>query len=110
MVLTDEQKIEVCDYWLENPDKAGITEIKGYNGRDVLYLEVAISKGGGISYLDIENYKRGLEKHIMLKESVAAQKKGLSTKRTILIIVVTALAAAFLSNIDRIISFVASKV
>jgi len=104
MALTDEQKIEICDYYINNQDKLGTTEIGGYNSQDIANLLVSITEGGGLTIGKVENYKRKIESHLLKKKSNVIQEKGISYKRAIIIIILTAIIA----NIDRIIKFLIS--
>ncbi|MFH1326666.1 MAG: hypothetical protein ABIH59_00885 [archaeon] len=104
MVLTDEQKIQICDYYINNQDKLGTTEIEGYDSQDIANLLVSITGGGGLTIGKVEDYKRKIESHLLNKKSNVIQEKGLSYKRAIIIIILTAI----ITNLDRIIKFVIS--
>ena len=104
MVLTDEQKVEICKYYENNPDELGTTDITGYDQQDVANLLVSITGSGGLTMDKVEDYRRKIESHFLQRESNVIQKKGISYKRAIIIIILTAI----ITNIDRITKFIIS--
>lgn len=108
MVLTDEQKIEVCKYYENNPDRLGATEIEGYAQQDVANLLVSIAGSGGLTMDKVEDYRRRIESHFLQRESNVIQEKGISYKRQIILIIIGAIIGAIIFNLDRIIRFLIS--
>ncbi len=104
MALTDEQRVEICKYYENNPNRLGATHIVGYDNRDVANLLISIAGSGGLTMDKVEDYRRRIEAHFLQRESNVIQEKGISYKRIIIVIILTAI----ITNIDRITKFIIS--
>jgi hypothetical protein len=104
--MDDKEKIKLCDFWIDSPEYFGENPT-GETAIDNL-IDVIAGEGGKLTLKKVEEYKRKLEKHLLDKEAVSLQKKGVSYKREIIIIIITAIVSSIISNIDRILRWIFS--
>lgn len=97
--MKDKIKLKMVGFWIEDHPsnvnkipkklKSKVSEEEKNN----LLIEIV-----DLDIAGLEGYKRDLESHII-------KKKGVSYKREIIIVIVTIIVTAIISNIDRIIKF-----
>ncbi len=104
-MLLDDEKIKICNFWLTYPDQLGETPEGLYNQEDVANLLVSIAGSGGLTLDKVESYKIKIESLIIQKESHNIQKKGISYRRDVLLIIITAIVTLIFSNISKIYNF-----
>ena len=100
--MDEKEKIEICNFWIRYPSMLGDNPMEK-DEDDIANLLCSIAGSGGLTIGKVEDYKMRLEKHLLQKEANELQKKSISFKRTILIIIITVIVTAVISNIDRII-------
>ncbi len=97
--MKDKLKLKIIRFWLEDHPR-NVSKIpnklkKKINRQDITNLMVEIVD---LDIAGLEDYKRTLESHI-------SQKKNSSYKREIIIVIITIIITAIVSNIDRIINY-----